>query len=124
MTTNGGPAHLYRNDLATGHRGVRLALRGSRGNRDGIGARIRARLGTEWLTRVVRTGSSYLSQSELPVTLGLGRRAEIDEVVIEWPSGAREKIGRLAAGRFYTIAEGKGIVSERGLGTGGQPSRK
>jgi len=121
ITTNAGPAHLYRNDLSSGHRAVRIALQGSRANRDGIGARIRARIGSERLTRLVRTGSSYLSQSELPVTLGLGRRAQVDEAIVEWPSGARDTVGPLAAGRFYTIVEGRGIASERPLGGGAVP---
>jgi hypothetical protein len=116
ITTNGGPAHLYRNDLASGQHAVRLALRGTKANRSGVGATIRARAGADRLTRVVRTGSSYLSQSELPVTLGLGTRARADEVTIEWPGGAREAIGPLVAGRFYTIAEGRGVVSDRPLG--------
>jgi len=121
VTTNGGPVHLYRNDLASGARSVRVALQGSRTNRDGIGARVRARLGPTRLTRLVRTGSSYLSQSELPVTFGLGRRTQIDEAVVEWPSGARNTVGPLAAGRFYTIVEGRGIASERPLGGGVVP---
>jgi hypothetical protein len=115
LTTNGGPAHLYRTDLGVPHRAVRLTLRGERSNRDAIGARVRARIGPDSLTRVVRTGSSYLSQSELPLTFGLGRRAAADDVLIEWPSGARETVGALRAGRDYTVTEGRGITGDRPL---------
>jgi hypothetical protein len=110
ITTNGGPAHLYRNDLSAAHRSVRVALAGVRSNRDGIGARLRARVGSIWLTRLVRTGSSYLSQSELPVTFGLADRPAIDELIVEWPSGSRDRIERLEAGRFYTVTEGRGVT--------------
>ena len=124
ITTNGGPAHLYRNDLELARGAVRITLVGGRTNRDGIGARIRARVGSARLTRMVRTGSSYLSQSELPVTLGLGTSRQADEVVVEWPSGARESVGPLAAGRAYVVTEGRGITSQRSLpGTAAAPGR-
>ncbi|MGH9374050.1 MAG: CRTAC1 family protein [Vicinamibacterales bacterium] len=116
ITTNGGPAHLYRNDLGSSNGSVRLTLRGTRSNRDGIGARVRARIGTTWLSRVVRTGSSYLSQSELPLTFGLGTRSAIEEVIVEWPNGAKEKIGPLRAGRSYVVTEGKAITANHALG--------
>ena len=115
ITTNGGQPRLYRNDLAAAHRSVRLTLRGTRSNRDGIGARVRVRIGTTWLTRLVRTGSSYLSQSELPLTFGLGAGDRADEVSIEWPNGTKESVGALRAGRAYVITEGKGITADRGL---------
>jgi hypothetical protein len=115
VTTNGGPAHLYRNRLSLPNGAVRLNLRGSRSNRDAIGARVRMRVGSSWLTRLVRTGSSYLSQSELPLTFGLGPRSAADEVIIEWPSGTQEKIGSLAAGRIYTVTEGRGVTSNQPL---------
>jgi hypothetical protein len=68
----------------------------------------------------VRTGSSYLSQSELPVTFGLGRRDRVDEAIVEWPGGGRDTIGALRAGRAYVVTEGKGVTSERALRS--QPS--
>ena len=115
ITTNGGPAHYYRNDLAAPHRSVRLTLRGTRSNRDAIGARVRVRTGQTWLTRLVRTGSSYLSQSELPLTFGLGGRETADEAIIDWPDGAQQKIAGLRAGKSYLIVEGKGISGEQPL---------
>jgi enediyne biosynthesis protein E4 len=113
ITTNGGPAHLYRNDLTSSNRSVRLAVRGTRSNRDGIGARVRARVGNTWLTRLVRTGSSYLSQSELPLIFGLGERTTIDEATVEWPSGIKDTVGPLKAGHSYLVTEGQGIASDR-----------
>jgi hypothetical protein len=115
ITTNGGAAYLYRNDSGAPDRSVRLTLRGMRSNRDGIGTVIRARVGSGDITRVVRTGSSYLSQSELPVTIGLAGSRSLDRVVVEWPSGTRDAIGALAAGKAYTVTEGRGITAERPL---------
>ena len=115
LTTNGGQPRLYRNDLSASNRSVRLALRGTQSNRDGLGARVRVRVGSTWLTRFVRTGSSYLSQSELPLTFGLGNRETADEATIEWPSGVTQNIGALRAGRSYLVTEGKGAVADRGF---------
>ena len=115
LTTNGGPAALYRNDL-TGARGaVRVTLRGTRSNRDGIGSLVRAKVGQTWQTRMVRTGSSYLSQSELPVTFGLGAADAIGELTVAWPSGAKDQVWSVRAGRAYVITEGRGITSDTAL---------
>jgi hypothetical protein len=115
ITTNGGQARLYRNDLAKTNRSIRLTLRGTTANRDGVGARVRVRVDGTWLTRVAKTGSSYLSQSELPLTFGFGDRSAADEAVVEWPGGAQEKIGPLRAGHSYVVTQGKGITTERPL---------
>jgi len=61
---------------------------------------------------MVRGGSSYLSQSELPVTFGLGLREEIDRVVIDWPSGRTEEYKDLGAGKTYNCIETKGIDAQ------------
>ena len=113
VTTNGGPVHLYRTDLTAPHRGLRLRLAGTASNRDGIGARATVRVGRTTASRIVRTGSSYLSQSELPLTFGLGTAARADEVTVIWPSGTRDALGPLDAGVEYTVTEGKGITSRR-----------
>ena len=55
---------------------------------------------------MVKSGSSYLSQSELPVTFGVGQRDRIDRVVITWPSGRVDEHKNLTAGRAYDVAEG------------------
>jgi hypothetical protein len=113
ITTNGGPVHLYRTDLPAGNRSVRLRLVGTASNRDGIGARATVRVGKASASRVVRTGSSYLSQSELPLTFGLGTAAKADEVTIVWPSGKRDVLGALDAGQEYTVTEGRGVTAKR-----------
>jgi hypothetical protein len=107
MTTNGGDARLYRTDVTNGNRSIRFRLQGTKSNRDAIGATVRLfdRSGNQ--SRMVRSGSSYLSQSELPVTFGVGKRTEIDRLVIEWPSGRIDEHKNLAAGRSYECVEGQ-----------------
>ncbi len=109
LTTNQGPAYLYRNDVANGNRSIRFRLRGTKSNRDGIGAVVRARVGGATGSRTVKSGSSYLSQSELPLTFGLGRHDRVERVTVAWPSGRFEEYTNLAAGR-YDIVEGQGVV--------------
>ncbi|MEO6011615.1 MAG: CRTAC1 family protein, partial [Vicinamibacteraceae bacterium] len=115
ITTNGGPLHLYRTDLPAGNRGLRLRLIGTASNRDGIGARATVRVGTASASRVVRTGSSYLSQSELPLTFGLGTASKAEDVTIVWPSGRRDALGALDGGVEYTVTEGKGVTGTRAM---------
>jgi len=115
LTTNGGPPRFYRTELSSPNRSVRVALRGTKSNRDGIGAVVRVRTGTTWMTRFVRTGSSYLSQSELPLTFGLGTREAVDEATVEWPSGLKQSLGALRAGRSYLVTEGKEAAADRGF---------
>ena len=68
------------------------------------------------ITRMVKSGSSYLSQSELPVTFGLGKPGKVSPVEVEivWPSGAKQTVEKITANQFVTIREGKGISFERG----------
>jgi hypothetical protein len=112
MTTNNGPAYLYRNDQQAGNRSIRFRLTGTKSNRDAIGAMVRIEHEGSTQERLVKGGSSYLSQSELPVTFGLGKRDKIDRVVIEWPSGNTEEHKHLAAGQTYDCVEGKGITPQ------------
>ena len=110
ITTNNGPAYLYRNDQLGSNRSIRFRLTGTQSNRDAIGATVRIFYGGQSSSRMVRSGSSYLSQSELPVTFGLGARGSIDKAVIRWPNGRVEEFRNLKAGR-YDCVEGKGIRS-------------
>jgi hypothetical protein len=114
LTTNNGPAYLYRNDLLSGNRSIRFRLIGTKSNRDGIGATVRVFADSLVQSRMVKGGSSYLSQSELPVTFGLERRDWVERVVVDWPSGRTEEYKNLAAGRSYECTEGKGISPQNG----------
>lgn len=108
LTTNAGPAYLYRNDLSSGNRSIRFHLTGTKSNRDAIGATVKVTSAGVTQSRIVHSGSSYLSQSELALTFGVGQRDKIDRVEISWPSGRTEEFKNLASGKGYAAVEAKG----------------
>ena len=114
ITTNNGPARLLRNDNANQNDMLRVKLIGTKSNRDGIGAKVTLTTSAgATMTRMVKGGSSYLSQSELPVTFGLGKpgSAKISRLQILWPSGHKDSIEDVKPNQFVIMQEGKGIVS-------------
>jgi hypothetical protein len=115
ITTNNGPAYLYRNDQLAGNRSIRFHLVGKQSNRDAIGATVRIYHEGVTQSRLVKSGSSYLSQSELPVTFGLGKRDKIERVVVQWPNGRTEEYKNLAAGKAYECVESEGIKPTAGF---------
>jgi enediyne biosynthesis protein E4 len=110
ITTNQGPAYIYRNDVTNGNRSLRLQLQGTKSNRDAIGAIARVTTSEGTQSRMVKTGSSYLSQSELTLTFGLGPRDKADRVAIEWPSGQQQEFRNLVAG-VWRCVEGRNPTS-------------
>jgi len=92
LTQVGGPPLLLRNDQALNHHWLRLKLLGKKGNRDAIGAWVRLRLGGQTLSRHVMPTRGYLSQSELPITVGLGKAHQFDELEVIWPDGTAQKV--------------------------------
>lgn len=105
LTQTGGPPLLLRNDQRLGHHWIRLKLQGTRSNRDAIGAVIQARVGGQTLWRQVMPARSYLSQSELPVTIGLGEVSAVEQVEIKWPSGLRQTITPVALDQATVVTE-------------------
>jgi hypothetical protein len=112
VTTNGGPAHLYRNEGGTSQ-SLRVKLVGTKSNRDGIGAVVRVTSGGEKQSLTMKSGSSYLSASELVLTFGLGSKSKADAIEIQWPSGQLDKLSNINAGQTVTVEEGKGVVNSR-----------
>ncbi len=111
MTESNGPGRLYRND-GGGNRALRLRLVGVKSNRDGIGARVDVtRLDGSKAWAIVKSGSSYLSQSELPVTFGLAQARGVKELAVTWPDGTVQRLGGQDADRTLVVREGAGIVS-------------
>lgn len=115
LMTNDGPAFLYRNDVSRGNRAIRFALVGTKSNRDAIGATVQIWAGGVQQMRLVHSGSSYLSQSEISPIFGLGPQDKVDRAVITWPSGRIEDFKNLAAGRTYRCTEGAGIKPQDGF---------
>jgi hypothetical protein len=111
VTVNNGAARLLRNDGGNRNNVLRVQTIGTASNRDGIGARVEVSVhGGARLWQIVKTGSSYASQSELPLTFGLGSATGVDGVRIRWPSGRVDSAGALKANQLVTIKEGAGVV--------------
>jgi hypothetical protein len=111
LTSNNGPARLLRNEGGNRNRWLRVRTVGVRSNRDGIGAKVTLTLADgrrPWA--MVKTGSSYLSQSELPLTFGLGAQERVAQVEVNWPSGQRDVVRDLAARQTVVVQEGRGRI--------------
>lgn len=106
LTTNGQRAKLLRNDSRLeGHHWIRLKLVGEGPNRDAVGARVVLTAGDMTQRRIVRTGSSYLSQSELVLAFGLGQAKTIDKLLVFWPDGTTTESKDLAVDQVHTIRQ-------------------
>ncbi|MGB6133267.1 MAG: CRTAC1 family protein [Acidobacteriaceae bacterium] len=109
ITTNGGPAQLFLNEGATNH-ALRLKLVGTKSNRDGIGSVVWVKSPTTSQKQMLRSGSSYLSASELLLTFGLGSSTRAEIIEVHWPSGEVTRLTNVPADQILTIREGSGIV--------------
>jgi hypothetical protein len=107
LTENGGPAHLWRNELANA-KYLRVRLQGLASNTEGISSQVIAVVGNRRMYRRMRTGSSYLCQSEKVVSFGLGPAEKVDSLIVHWPSGARDVLTDLKPNQDLRIVEGSG----------------
>jgi hypothetical protein len=112
VTTNAGSPVLFHNEGGTNH-SLRLKLVGNKSNRDGIGAVAQVTSGSDKQSKMLRSGSSYLSQSELVLTFGLGTQTKADTLEVQWPSGQVDKLSNVNAGQTVTVEEGKGVIGNR-----------
>jgi hypothetical protein len=112
VTTNAGRAWLFHNEGGANH-SLRIKLKGTKSNRDGIGAVVRVQAGNDKQWQMLRSGSSYLSQSELVLTFGLGQQTKVDAIEVQWPGGQVDRIAQTAGDQTVTIEEGKGVVNTR-----------
>jgi len=114
ITANNGPARLLRNENGNQNDLLRVRAVGTRSNRDGIGAKITLKTAKgAKLFNMVKTGSSYCSQSELPLVFGLGPPEDGKNLTLEiaWPSGGRDTITDIKPNQSITVQEGKGVTS-------------
>jgi hypothetical protein len=109
ISTNNGPAHLLRNDGGNRNHWLCVRLAGTKSNRDGIGAvvRVESAGGKQW--NMVRSGSSYCSQSDLALTFGLGKDTSAN-LEVDWPSGAQQHFQNVAANQRVRIDESHGLT--------------
>ncbi|HUF09477.1 MAG TPA: CRTAC1 family protein [Rhodothermales bacterium] len=118
ITENNGPVHLWRNDTNGGNY-LRVHVRGRESNRDGLGTRLTALLNGLTMERRIRTGSSYLSQSEKVATFGLGSANEVDSLVVYWPSGLVERFATVEGNQDVLLIEGTGELRSANTRDGG-----
>jgi hypothetical protein len=114
LNNSGEPAVLLHNESKTPYHWLRLELRGTKSNRDAVGARVTFGLpGGRKLVRHRKGGGSYLSANDPRLVVGLGAAAQVDRVEIRWPSGLVEQVGPLAADHGYLVIEGDPTVKPR-----------
>ena len=106
---SGQPLSLLRNDQGDANHWITIRLAGANGNPNGIGARLTATSGDLVQTRELRGSRSYLSQSQLRICLGLGKRPQLDALAVRWPSGRVEEFGPFAANQAIALVEGEGV---------------
>ncbi|HKV43030.1 MAG TPA: CRTAC1 family protein [Blastocatellia bacterium] len=104
---------VLRNDGGNANNSVLIKTVGVKSNRDGIGARVKVVSGDLSQIDEVRSGGSYLSQNDLRLHFGLGKRTKIDLIEVHWPSGAVDKIAGAGVNRILTVREGKGLVEQK-----------
>ena len=105
IVQNGRRAVLLRNDQQTGHHWLRLKLVGTTANRDAIGATVMLRAGDQTQYRRVQPSRGYLSQVELPLTLGLGAATTVDELTVTWPGGQVQRVTVPAVDRVLRVEQ-------------------
>jgi enediyne biosynthesis protein E4 len=98
-----GPPLLLRNDQQTGHHWLRIQLVGDGGNREAIGAWVEVTAGEVTQRRQVMPTRGYLTQSELPVTFGLGSSPVVDSIVVTWPDGTRQEVAPGPVDRLQVV---------------------
>jgi len=107
FTQVAGPPVLLRNDQKADRHWVRLKLIGTKGNREAIGAWAEVRAGGQTQSRQVMPTRSYLSQSELPLTFGLGKTDRVEEVTVHWPGGEKQRLSAVPLDQTTTITQGQ-----------------
>ena len=105
VSSNNGPAHLYRNDGGNRNHWLQLKLVGTKSNRDGIGAAVRVTSAQGKQSQTVHSGSSYCSASDLALTFGLGNDQTATSVEIDWPSGRHQRIDSVKSNQRLVITE-------------------
>jgi hypothetical protein len=111
ISNNHGPARLLKNDGGNRNRWITIKTVGTKSNRDGIGAvvRVQSASGKQW--SMVRSGSSYASQSDLAQTFGLGQDPVVQAIDVEWPSGVKDHAANVKPNQIVVVEEGKGVVT-------------
>ena len=108
-----GPPQLLRNDGGNANNSILIKTVGVKSNRGGVGARVTVVAGNLTQVDEVRSGDSYLSQSDMRLHFGLEKQTKVDSIQVRWPSGVVDKISGVGVNRIITIKEGQGKVDEK-----------
>jgi hypothetical protein len=107
LTANGGPAVVLRNDGGNANSWLRLNLRGTKSNRDGLGARVEVTVGGKSLRQQHFVARGYLSSVETLLTFGLGAAKTAARVTVTWPSGSVTRLSEVNGSSVITVTEGQ-----------------
>lgn len=113
MSTNHGPAYLFRNDGGNSNGWISLRLIGAKANKSALGATVVVETSSGKQTQTVHSGSSYCSQSDLALTFGTGGDKQVKSIEITWPSGTKQRFTAVPARQHLVITEGKPPVPAR-----------
>jgi enediyne biosynthesis protein E4 len=105
ISTNNGPAYVFQNEGGNKNHWIAIKTIGTKSSRDGLGAFVTVKSASGKQTQMVRSGSSYCSQSFMQLTFGLGKDVAVDEIEVRWPSGITQKLGRQQCDRVLAITE-------------------
>ena len=115
LNNSNQPATLLRNEGGNKNHWLTVQPIGTQSNASGMGTRIVVKAGGLSLLKEVRSGASYLSQSDSRVHFGLGKQTEIDTLEIYWQSGHTERFSNVKSNQILRIKEGHGIVDDQGI---------
>jgi enediyne biosynthesis protein E4 len=119
----GGEPMLLVNQASNKNHWLGLTTRGTKSNRDAIGAKITILAAGHRFVQEVRSGSSYISNNDLRLHFGLGSTAEFDRIEVRWPNGNTESFPGGRADRFVTLTEGGGTAGDARLSIGSHGQR-
>ena len=110
LNNSNQPATLLRNEGGNSNHWLTIQPIGTQSNASGIGTKIVVKAGDLSLFKEIRSGASYLSQSDLRVHFGLGENSKVDTLEIHWQSGHKDQFSNLKSNQILRIKEGHGIV--------------
>jgi hypothetical protein len=110
VTENSGPVHLFRNDNNENNF-LRVNVKSTTGNRNGLSTKLVGITKNKRMERRVKTGSSFMSHSEITVTFGLGSEEALDSLYVYWPNGSMERFHNIHGGKEINITEGRGKLA-------------
>jgi len=116
------PPSLLVNQIRSSNHWIGIQTVGTRSNRDGIGAGITVNIGKRRVVDEVRSGSSYISNSDRRVHFGLGTAERVDSVQVRWPSGLVEQFNNVTVDSIHSLTEGSGVAMNHATPKNSAPS--